>query len=108
MDCHFIRDKFTQGIITLPHISTDQQIADLFKKSVTSTRHRFLLDKLSLIDISDENSENSPKPVIGSTEEDFLPSPRAFIRAALSEGESPPLDFCNKSCICMALKKSWL
>jgi hypothetical protein len=30
VDCHYIREAFTQGVITLPHVNTNLQIADVF------------------------------------------------------------------------------
>ena len=35
MDCHYIREAFTQGVITLPHLCTDLQIADVFTQALT-------------------------------------------------------------------------
>ena len=33
--CHYIREAFTQGDITLPHLSIDFQIVDVFTKALT-------------------------------------------------------------------------
>ena len=51
VDCHYIREAFTQGVITLPHLTTDLQIADVFTKALTRQRHKFLSSKLMLIDL---------------------------------------------------------
>ena len=32
VDCHYIREAFTRGVITLPHVNTNLQIADAFTK----------------------------------------------------------------------------
>jgi len=50
VDCHSIREAFEARIITLPHISTDLQIADIFTKALTRHRHCFLSSKLMLVD----------------------------------------------------------
>jgi hypothetical protein len=50
VDCHSIREAFEARIITLPHISTDLQIADIFTKALTHPRHCFLSRKLMLVD----------------------------------------------------------
>jgi len=50
VDCHSIREAFEARIITLPHISTDLQIADIFTKALTCHRHCFLSSKLMLVD----------------------------------------------------------
>ncbi|WMV34959.1 hypothetical protein MTR67_028344 [Solanum verrucosum] len=48
IDCHFVRDKLQQGLITLHHISTDSQLADIFTKALTGVKHTTLLTKLSV------------------------------------------------------------
>ncbi|XP_015168762.1 uncharacterized mitochondrial protein AtMg00810-like [Solanum tuberosum] len=49
IDCHFVRDKLQQGLITLHHISTDSQLADIFTKALTGVKHTTLLTKLSVV-----------------------------------------------------------
>ncbi|RVX06405.1 Retrovirus-related Pol polyprotein from transposon TNT 1-94 [Vitis vinifera] len=39
VDCHSIREAFEARVITLPHISTDLQIADIFTKALPRHRH---------------------------------------------------------------------
>ena len=51
VDCHYIREAFTQGVITLPHLTTDLQIVNVFTKALTRQRHKFLGSKLMLIDL---------------------------------------------------------
>jgi hypothetical protein len=50
VDCHSIRESFAQQEITLPHISTKHQTADVFTKALFRPRHQFLIDKLMLLD----------------------------------------------------------
>ena len=50
VDCHSIRDAYDRRIITLPHVSTSVQTADIFTKSLTRQRHNFLISKLMLVD----------------------------------------------------------
>jgi hypothetical protein len=51
VDCHSIRESFDQHVITLPHISTEHQTADIFTKALSRHRHQFLVGKLMLIDL---------------------------------------------------------
>lgn len=51
VDCHYIREAFTRGVITLPHVNTALQIADAFTKALTRQRHQFLSRKLMLFDL---------------------------------------------------------
>ena len=50
VDCHFIRDAFEDKIISLPHVISNLQVADIFTKTLTRQRHQFLVDKLMLLD----------------------------------------------------------
>ena len=50
VDCHFIRDEYDRKVITLPHISTEFQLADIFTKGLPRPRHEFLVRKLLLVD----------------------------------------------------------
>ena len=34
IDCHFVREKLEASLLTLAHIRTKQQLADLFTKSL--------------------------------------------------------------------------
>ena len=51
IDCHFVREKLTASILTLSHVSTKQQPADLFTKALGSTQFQFLKDKLDILDL---------------------------------------------------------
>ena len=50
VDCHFIREAFEGRIISLPHVSTNLEVADIFIKVLTRRRHQFLKKKLMLVD----------------------------------------------------------
>ena len=48
VDCHFIRDEYDRKVISLPHVSSELQLADIFTKGLPRPRHEFLLHKLLL------------------------------------------------------------
>ncbi|KAF5469137.1 hypothetical protein F2P56_013232 [Juglans regia] len=50
VDCHSIHEAFEAHVITLPHVSTELQIANIFTKVITRHRHCFLSRKLMLVD----------------------------------------------------------
>ncbi|RVW21645.1 Copia protein [Vitis vinifera] len=50
VDCHSSCEAFETRVITLPHISTDLQISDIFTKALPRHRHCLLSSKLMLID----------------------------------------------------------
>ena len=50
VDCHSICEAFEAYVITLPHISIELQIVDIFTKALTHHRHCFLSSKLLLVD----------------------------------------------------------
>ncbi|PHU28911.1 hypothetical protein BC332_01004 [Capsicum chinense] len=51
VDCHYTQEAVDKGVITLPHVSSDLQIADAFTKSMAQQRHQFLIGKLMLLDL---------------------------------------------------------
>ena len=51
VDCHSIRDTLESRVISLLHISSDLQVADIFTKALTQQRHQFLIGKLLLVDL---------------------------------------------------------
>ena len=48
LDCHFVRQKLMEGLISLSHIPTKNQLADICTKPLTGIQHRFLLSKLGV------------------------------------------------------------
>ncbi|KAL0320491.1 UNVERIFIED_CONTAM: hypothetical protein Sradi_5310600 [Sesamum radiatum] len=51
IDCHLIRDKFREGLITPSHVSSRNQLADIFTKSLPGPLFHSLLSKLALVNI---------------------------------------------------------
>ncbi|XP_068656989.1 uncharacterized protein [Aristolochia californica] len=51
VDCHSIRDTLEHRVISLPYISLDLQVANVFTKAMTQQRHNFLVGKLLLVDL---------------------------------------------------------
>ncbi|GJW97581.1 gag/pol polyprotein [Tanacetum coccineum] len=49
IDYHFVWEKFAQGDIRFQHISTHDQIADIFTKSLSTPRFIFLRSKLQVV-----------------------------------------------------------
>ena len=48
LDCHFIREKLQEGLISLSHVRTHAQLSDLFTKPLPGPQHRFLRSKLGV------------------------------------------------------------
>ncbi|XP_022042124.1 uncharacterized mitochondrial protein AtMg00810-like [Helianthus annuus] len=48
LDCYFFREKLQDGLIHLSHIASQDQPADLFTKSLPSSKHNFCVSKLGL------------------------------------------------------------
>lgn len=48
LDCHFVREKLQDGLISLSHTHTKNQLADLFTKSLPGGQHAELISKLGL------------------------------------------------------------
>jgi len=54
---HFIRDMYEKGVINIKHVSSDEQIADIFTKALAKSRFNNLRCKLGLV--SKENVKKS-------------------------------------------------
>lgn len=48
VDCHFVRDAITDGIIAPSYVPTKVQVADIFTKALGKTQFEFLLSKLGV------------------------------------------------------------
>ena len=51
IDYHFVRDKVAKGELQVNFISTKDQLADIFTKSLASSRFQFLRDKLNVVSL---------------------------------------------------------
>jgi hypothetical protein len=49
VDCHSIWNILESRVISLPHISFDLQVADVFTKAMIQQRHQFIISKLLLV-----------------------------------------------------------
>lgn len=48
LDCHFMRQQFVSGLITLSFIPSKYQLVDIFMKPLSGDSHHFLLKKLGV------------------------------------------------------------
>ncbi|GAA0175664.1 hypothetical protein LIER_28794 [Lithospermum erythrorhizon] len=48
VDCHFLRDALQDGTISTPHVSTGDQLADIFTKALGKRQFEFLISKLGI------------------------------------------------------------
>ena len=48
LDCHFVKEKLYEGLISLSHIRTSVQLAYLFTKPLPGPQHHFLPAKLGV------------------------------------------------------------
>lgn len=49
LECHFIRDKISEGLITTRYVPTSEQVAYVFTKPLTISQHTHLLSKLGVL-----------------------------------------------------------
>lgn len=50
-DCHFVRDEIMAGVLATQHVSTTQQLADIFTKALGAREFSYFLDKLGILDL---------------------------------------------------------
>nr|XP_016511714.1 PREDICTED: uncharacterized mitochondrial protein AtMg00810-like [Nicotiana tabacum] len=51
LDCHFVRQQFLSGIITLSFVPSAQQLADIFTKPLSGASHRAIMNKLGVLSL---------------------------------------------------------
>ena len=51
IDRHFIKEKLENGLIEIPHVRSEDQLADILTKAVSSQGFYSCLDKLGMEDI---------------------------------------------------------
>ena len=51
IDCHFVREKLEQKIITTSYVKSEDQLADLLTKALPGSRVRFMCNKLGAYDV---------------------------------------------------------
>lgn len=51
IECHFIREMIQQGLISIEHVRTREQLRDIFTKALNGNRVDYLCNKLGVINI---------------------------------------------------------
>ena len=51
VDCHFIREKIASRCMTTSFANSNDQLADIFTKSLRCTRIKYICDKLGAFDL---------------------------------------------------------
>ena len=51
VDCHFIRENITSGCMTTSFVNSNDQLADIFTKSLRGLRKKYICDKLGVFDL---------------------------------------------------------
>lgn len=62
VDCKFVRDTLQAGVISTHHVSTTEQLVDLFTKTLGKRQFHYLLGKFVICDVHAPTSEG----VLGS------------------------------------------
>ena len=51
VDCHFIRENIALGCMTTSFVNSNDQLADIFTKSVRGPRIKYICDQLGAFDL---------------------------------------------------------
>ena len=51
VDCHFIREKIQENLISTSYVKTGEQLGDIFTKALNGTRVEYFCNKLGMINI---------------------------------------------------------
>jgi len=50
IDAHYVRQQYLRGVVSLPYVSSGEELADFFTKALPGPRFRYLACKLTLFD----------------------------------------------------------
>ena len=50
LDCHYVKQQLMEGLISLSHVSTKHQLADVLTKPLTGISHHSILGKLGVLE----------------------------------------------------------
>ena len=67
VDCHYICELVHDKVLRLIHVSSHDQVADLFTKPMTFARHEYLISKLMLVDNHHQFEEGCQTELISPT-----------------------------------------
>lgn len=48
VDCHYVQDAIQDGLLVTHHVSTEEQLADIFTKALGKRKFLYLLRKLGI------------------------------------------------------------
>ena len=51
VDCHFIKENIALGCMTISFVNSNDQLADIFTKSLRGPRIKYICDKLGAFDL---------------------------------------------------------
>ena len=51
IDCHFVREKIQQNLISTAYVKTREQLGDIFTKALNGAWVTYICNKLGMIDI---------------------------------------------------------
>lgn len=51
VNCHFVREKIQQNLVSASHVRTGEQLADIFTKSLSGPRIDYICDKMGMINM---------------------------------------------------------
>ncbi|RVW36659.1 Retrovirus-related Pol polyprotein from transposon RE1 [Vitis vinifera] len=51
VDCHFIREKIEENLVSIGYVKTGEQLGDIFTKALNGTRVEYFCNKLGMINI---------------------------------------------------------
>ena len=51
VDCHFIREKIASGCVAISFVNSNDQLADIFTKSLRGPKIKYICNKLGAYDV---------------------------------------------------------
>ncbi|RVW64783.1 Retrovirus-related Pol polyprotein from transposon TNT 1-94 [Vitis vinifera] len=103
VDCHFIREKIASGCVTTSFVNSNDQLANIFTKSLRGPRIKYICNKLGAYDV-----EQRRKEALSRTGEDGTTALESSLQDVVSRYSFMDLWPCSSRDLDHLARQEWL
>ncbi|RVW59645.1 Retrovirus-related Pol polyprotein from transposon RE2 [Vitis vinifera] len=103
VDCHFIREKIASGCVATSFVNSNDQLADIFTKSLRGPRIKYICNKLGAYDV-----EQRRKEALSRTGEDGTTALESSLQDVVSRYSFMDLWPCSSRDLDHLARQEWL
>ncbi|KAM3381237.1 hypothetical protein P3S68_006810 [Capsicum galapagoense] len=103
LDCHFVRQQFLAGLISLSFVPSTCQIADIFTKSLSGPQHHRILDAGYLSDPYKTRSQTGYMFTYGGTAISWRSTKQSIVATSSNHAEIIAIHEASRECIWLRL-----